>query len=67
MYEQGAVVSGSAEVVYVTRQGLATTVDSGWTGNFQTVALSPNGRQLAVSTLEGREHQVWISSCRRVR
>ena len=60
MYEQGAQVSGSAEVVYVTRQGLATTVDSGWTGNFQTVALSPNGRQLAVSMLEGREHQVWI-------
>jgi serine/threonine-protein kinase len=60
MYEQGAQVTGSAEVVYVTRQGLATTVDSGWTGNFQTVALSPNGRQLAVSMLEGREHQVWI-------
>ena len=60
MYEQGAQVSGSAEVVYVSRQGLATTVDSGWTGNFQTVALAPDGRQLAVSMLEGREHQVWI-------
>ena len=60
MYEQGAQVSGSAEVVYVSRQGLATLVDSGWTGNFQTVALAPDGRQLAVSMLEGREHQLWI-------
>ncbi len=60
MYEQGAQVTGSAEVVYLTRQGLATVVDSGWAGNFQTVALAPGGRQLAVSMLEGREHQVWI-------
>ncbi len=60
MYEQGAQVSGSADVVYLTRQGVATAVDSGWVGNFQTVALSPDGRQLAVSTLEGREHQLWI-------
>ncbi len=35
-------------------------VDSGWTGNFQTLALSPDGQQLAVSMLEGREHQTWI-------
>ena len=60
MYEQGAQVSGSAEVVYVARDGKATLVDSGWAGNFQTLALSPDGTQLALSMLEGREHQTWV-------
>jgi len=60
MYEQGAQVTGSAEIVYVARDGRPTLVDSGWAGNFQTLALSPDGKQLAVSMLEGREHQTWI-------
>ena len=60
MYEEGEQVTGSAEVVYLTRDGKPTVVDSGWTGNFQTLALSPDGKQLAISMLEGREQQTWI-------
>jgi serine/threonine-protein kinase len=60
MYEEGELVTGSAEVVYLTRDGKAAVVDSGWTGNFQTLALSPDGKQLAISMLEGREQQTWI-------
>jgi serine/threonine-protein kinase len=60
MYEEGAQVTGSAEVVYLTRDGKPSVIDSGWTGNFQTLALSPDGKQLALSMLEGREQQTWI-------
>ena len=60
MYEEGEQVTGSAEVVYLARDGKASVIDSGWTGNFQTLALSPDGKQLALSMLEGREQQTWI-------
>jgi len=60
IYQIGAQQTASSEVVYLTRDGTASVVDSGWKGDFQTLALSPDGRQLAVSKIDGAEQQVWV-------
>ncbi len=60
MYEIGTQVTAPSQLVSVSRTGTATPIDSGWVGNFITLALSPNGSELAVSLIEGTEHQVWI-------
>jgi len=60
IYQVGEVNTEPATVAYVTRDGRFTPVDSGWTGGFQTLALSPNGKQLAVSIVATGEQQVWI-------
>ncbi len=60
MYQVGEVNTEPATVAYVTRDGRFTPVDSGWTGGFQTLALSPDGKQLAVSIVATGEQQVWI-------
>jgi Tol biopolymer transport system component/tRNA A-37 threonylcarbamoyl transferase component Bud32 len=60
IYQVGEVNTDPAAVVYMTRDGRATPVDSGWSSGFQTLALSPDGRQLAVSIVANGEQQVWI-------
>jgi len=46
----------SKDVTLVDREGLATTVAPGWSGYFQTVALSPDRRRVAVGVYtEGAE------------
>ena len=60
VYTVGDQVSAPTELALVSRSGAATPVDSGWIGNFVTLALSPDGKQLAVSIIEGTEHQVWV-------
>jgi eukaryotic-like serine/threonine-protein kinase len=47
-------------VVRVTRDGLATTVDSAWRGSINSMALSPDGSRLAVSVVAGGRTDVWI-------
>jgi serine/threonine-protein kinase len=51
---------GTESVVWVDRRGGVEEIASGWVANFETVALSPNGRRLAVSIEEGSDHQLWI-------
>jgi serine/threonine-protein kinase len=65
LYVTGPAGGGGSlsEAVWVTRDGRATPVDSGWafapSGN-GGIRLSPDGRRLAVSVVsEGRE-EVWI-------
>jgi serine/threonine-protein kinase len=60
IYQIGAQQTDPSEVVYLGRDGTASLVDSGWTGAFQSLALSPDARQLAVSKIDGAEHQVWV-------
>ena len=60
MYEIGTQVTAPSQLTYVSRDGTAAPIDSAWVGNFITLALSPDGTQLAVSLIEGTEHQVWI-------
>jgi len=45
-------------IVWVNREGVAQPVDPEWTGNFLSLALSPDGRLLAVGVEAGT--QLWI-------
>ena len=47
-YLQGAGNSTDLEFVRVGRNGVAAVVDSTWTGGFNSFALSPDGRRMAV-------------------
>jgi serine/threonine-protein kinase len=62
----GAVLYGTgigflSELVWVARDGAVTPVDPGWTGEFSSPALSPDGTRLAlaIQTLESRD--IWIA------
>jgi serine/threonine-protein kinase len=48
-----------AELVWVTRDGRVTPIDSSWRGPFEYPALSPDGMALAVS-LRGKTTDLWI-------
>jgi hypothetical protein len=60
VYQLCTQQAAPSELVYVTREGVASPVDSGMTGDFQTLALSPDGRRLALSKVDGADHQVWV-------
>ena len=65
LYWQGPVASSSAEFVWVTRNGVATPVDPGWSfapgeGNFGW-RLSPDGTRLAYGDMAGGDGgEVWV-------
>ena len=48
-----------SDLVWVTRDGRVTPVDSSWHGSFEYPALSPDGMALAVS-LRGKTTDLWI-------
>jgi Tol biopolymer transport system component/tRNA A-37 threonylcarbamoyl transferase component Bud32 len=60
VYATGAG-EGKKELVWVTREGKAQPVDPDWQGQFADPALSPDGKQVAVSmsVLSGR-WDIWI-------
>ena len=60
MYITGTGAPDPSEIVYVNRDGSNTVIDSALRGDFQTVALSPDGRRLALSKIDGTEQQVWM-------
>ena len=60
MYVVGSQVTEPGEMVRVTRTGQAEPFDAAWTGDFRTLAASPDGRQLALSIVQGSEQQVWV-------
>ena len=60
VYQTGELLSAPNDLVYVTRNGRAEPIDTSWGGAFTTLALSPDGKQLAVSILAGSEEQVWV-------
>jgi len=49
-----------AELVWVSRAGLAQPVDPTWTGEFGSPALSPDGRRLAVSVQGETSMDIWV-------
>jgi Tol biopolymer transport system component len=53
---------GANSVWWVTRDGKATPVDSSWNpqGTLNSVALSPDGRSLAVTLLRGSTQDIWV-------
>nr|MBA3405557.1 serine/threonine-protein kinase [Gemmatimonadaceae bacterium] len=51
----------STELVWVTRAGAAQVVDSTWRGvSFGPLALSPDGRRLAVTVFDRSGARIWI-------
>jgi serine/threonine-protein kinase len=61
-YVTGEVLPGNLrQVVWVDREGHFEAVDEGWPNDrFQTLALSPDGRELAVVIMEFSFEQVWV-------
>ena len=60
MYGTRGVETNLRELVWVTRDGAARAVESGWSGYFATFALSPNGTSLAVGVVEDFDERVHI-------
>jgi eukaryotic-like serine/threonine-protein kinase len=47
-------------IVRVTREGTVNVVDANWTGSFPNIAISPDGRRLAVATELNSRTEVWV-------
>ncbi len=59
----GAAGTDIEELVWVTRDGVASVVDSNWAQSFGHPALSPDGQTLAVGVLQpSGEMNVWLKS-----
>jgi len=51
LFARGTANAGQSEFVHVDRQGLASPIDSSWSGSFiNSFAVAPDGRRLAVGT-----------------
>jgi serine/threonine-protein kinase len=59
IYATGAN-AGNAELVWVTRDGRAQAVDSTWQGYFSFPALSPDGKELALTIGSAGSRDLWI-------
>ena len=59
LYMTGAGISQAAELVWVSRSGVVEPYDSTWHADFISPALSPDGRELAVSVME-ENTQLWL-------
>ena len=65
MYTVGGGGTSGGEPVWVGRDGRAEPIATDWTRNADAVALSPDGRQLAVSIPDGGESHIWIRQLER--
>jgi len=59
LYTVATGAGGESELVWVTRDGMATPLDPTWSGAFEYPALSPDGDALAVSLSDGTTH-LWV-------
>jgi hypothetical protein len=64
VYATGAAGAAGAELVWVSREGVATPVDSAWvipgvTGTVD-IALSPDGQRIAASISAGQARDIWV-------
>jgi serine/threonine-protein kinase len=60
MYVQGAGGSTENVMVRVNRAGGITPIDTGWHGEFNSLALSPEGGRLAVGVGQGGSLNIWV-------
>ena len=59
-YTTGIGRASEASLVWLTRDGKLTQVDSSWRANFDAISLSPDGRQIVASLGENGADEVWI-------
>jgi Tol biopolymer transport system component len=64
-YVVGRVPAGQNELVWVTRAGEATPVDTTWRADFGPLELSPDGSALAVSVVESGDFHIWLKQLNR--
>ncbi len=62
LYQEAA--PGGDRLVWVDRTGTTTPVDTTMRGLIQNLALSPDGSQIAVSTTESGEPEIWVKQLR---
>jgi eukaryotic-like serine/threonine-protein kinase len=61
VYIQGTNAGPEFELVRVTREGAVSAIDSAWHGGFNSFALSPDGRRLAVGVgLASGTLAIWV-------
>ena len=61
VYLRGSGGTSDVEIVRVSRNGAAAPVDTGWHGAFNSAALSPDGRRLAVGAgLSAGGLSIWV-------
>jgi hypothetical protein len=61
VYEQGAAAANEVQPVRVTRGGAGSPIDTVWHGPFNSLAVSPDGRRVAVGVgLEAGKLDIWI-------
>jgi len=58
-YGAGAAVD-RREVGWETREGVFSTVDQTWLGDFTSLALSPDGSRLAIGSVDATGEQIWV-------
>jgi serine/threonine-protein kinase len=59
VYVRGSGAANSQAVVRVSRTGVAVPVDTAWSGAFNSVAVSRDGRRLAVGMGVGNSLNIW--------
>jgi Tol biopolymer transport system component len=60
VYVQRRGPSAGNMILRVTREGVAEPIDTNWVGSFNSLALSPDGRRLAVGLGRGTGLNIWI-------
>ena len=60
LYTAGAAATLSTTLVRVDRSGRVTPIDTTWAGGFNSFALSPDGRSMAVGVDAGTTRDIWI-------
>ena len=50
------------EVVWATRAGVTTVVDPGLSGDYEAMALSPDGKRLAIGIVDATGEQIWVKN-----
>jgi eukaryotic-like serine/threonine-protein kinase len=61
VYVSGGTQSRNNTIVRLTREGLAVPIDTSWAGQFNSIAVSPDGRRLAVGVGRGSSAlNIWI-------
>jgi serine/threonine-protein kinase len=59
-YRAGGGDNSNAEIIWVDRNGAVWPFDDTWKANFRSLAISPDGSQVAVGLAEGPRQEVWI-------